>query len=74
MNTHTVLEPPLLVSVGEAGRRLGISERQAWRLVGRGELEAVSLGARATRVVESSLRAYLERLRSTKGPGGSDTT
>ena len=67
-------EPVLLLTVGEAGRRLGLSERHTWKLVSRGELEVVRLGTKATRVIASTLNDYIERLRATSVPGGSDTT
>jgi len=69
-----VQEPALLLTVGEAGRRLAASERYTWELIARGDLEVVRLGTKATRVVASSLTRYIDRLRSEAAVRGDDTT
>lgn len=53
-------EPPLLVTVEEAARRLSIGRTAAYLLVLRGELQSVKIG-RARRVVVASLEAYIQR-------------
>ncbi len=50
----------LLLTVEEAGRRLGIGRSLAWRLVRSGELPSVRLG-RLVRVPERNLQAWLDR-------------
>ena len=57
-------EPPprLLHSIREARELLAVSERTLFRLLSRGDLEAVSIGAR-TLLVHSALVAYVESLR-----------
>lgn len=51
----------LLISVGEAARRLGIGRTAAYALVLKGELKSVKLG-RSRRVVVSSLEEHIRRL------------
>lgn len=51
---------PLAVSVPEAGRLLGVSERQAWHLVKTGDIPTVRLGGRRV-VVVAELHAILSR-------------
>lgn len=54
-------EPPLLVTVEEAARRLSIGRTAAYMLVLRGELQSVKIG-RTRRVVVASLEAYITKL------------
>jgi len=58
-------EPPprLLHSIREARDLLGVSERTFFRLLSRGDLEAVRIGAR-TLVVHDVLVAYVQNLRA----------
>jgi excisionase family DNA binding protein len=64
MTTHApTLPPPLEVTVADAARQLGISERQVQRLAAAGELERVGDG-RNMRIVYASIEAYHERRRS----------
>ena len=58
-------EPPLLVTVEEAARRLSIGRTAAYMLVLRGELQSVKIG-RTRRVVVASLEAYIRRRLSDK--------
>lgn len=51
----------LLISVGEAARRLGIGRTACYALVLKGELKSVKIG-RSRRVVVSSLEAHIRRL------------
>lgn len=51
---------PLAVSVPEAGRLLGVSERQAWHLVKQNAIPTVRLGGRRV-VAVAELRAILDR-------------
>lgn len=55
------LEPPMLVTVEEAARRLSIGRTAAYMLVLRGEIQSVKIG-RTRRVVVKSLEAYIQRL------------
>jgi excisionase family DNA binding protein len=55
-------EPPVLVSVAEAARLLGLSERYAWKLIARQELRSIRLGGR--RMVP---RAEVDRLATVEG-------
>jgi excisionase family DNA binding protein len=43
---HRYVEEPLLVSVQETARLLGIGERLAWDLVYAGEIKTIRLGRR----------------------------
>ena len=52
---------PLLLRASEAAAVLRVSERQIYRLVARGDLEQVHIGA-AARIPMASLRAYVARL------------
>lgn len=54
-------EPPLLVTVEEAARRLSIGRTATYMLVLRGELQSVKIG-RTRRVVVKSLEAYVAKL------------
>lgn len=59
-------EPPVLVTVEEAARRLSIGRTAAYMLVLKGELQSVKIG-RTRRVVVSSLEAYIQRLLEQEG-------
>ncbi len=54
-------EPPMLVTVEEAARRLSIGRTAAYMLVLRGELQSVKIG-RTRRVVVASLNDYITTL------------
>lgn len=56
---------PLLVTVKEGFRAIGISSSKGYELLAAGELEAVKIG-RATRIPTDSLRAFVERLRASE--------
>ncbi len=51
-----------LLTVRNAGIALGLSEATVFRLIRRGDLEAVRIGARCTRVRAASVRAFAARL------------
>jgi excisionase family DNA binding protein len=53
----------LLLTVEEAGRRLGIGRTTAYALVGSGDIESVPIG-RLRRVPVDALVEYVARLRS----------
>jgi excisionase family DNA binding protein len=57
---------PLLTIDGTAAF-LGISRRQVYKLLERGELPHVRVGRR-TRFIPADLRVYLERQREERGP------
>jgi len=54
-------QAPLLVSVGDAARMLGIGETVTWRMVSTGEIASVHLGRRRL-VLVKSLEEFVERL------------
>lgn len=45
-----------------AAQRLGISTRKLHRLIAIGEIKAVKVGVRGTRIAESELTRYLNKL------------
>lgn len=53
-------EPPLLVTVEEAARRLGIGRTACYMLVLKGELKSVTIG-RSRRVPVAALEEYIQR-------------
>ena len=64
MNTS----PEFFLTLNEVSRRLGVSLRQVYRLIHRGELpQAVKVG-RAARMPESELSAYVDKLKGRRGP------
>ncbi len=54
-------EPPVLITVEEAARRLSIGRTATYMLVLKGELQSVKIG-RTRRVVVASLTAYITKL------------
>lgn len=54
-------EPPVLVTVEEAARRLSIGRTATYMLVLKGELQSVKIG-RTRRVVVTSITDYITRL------------
>jgi excisionase family DNA binding protein len=50
---------PLLVSIPQAGKLLGISRANAWRIVNRGDLPAVRIGERRL-VARADIAAFIE--------------
>lgn len=63
----TTRDTPLLVSVPEAARLLGVGTTFGWALVRSGEMPSIKLGRRVL-----VPRAVLERLASTYEPDGND--
>ena len=61
MTTQSRPEPPVLVTVEEAARRLSIGRTATYMLVLRGELESVKIG-RTRRVVVASIDDYVSKL------------
>ena len=61
MTTQLRPEPPVLVTVEEAARRLSIGRTATYMLVLRGELESVKIG-RTRRVVVASIDDYVSKL------------
>jgi excisionase family DNA binding protein len=55
--------PKLLVSVGQTMGTLCVGRTKLYELIAAGELEIVKIGT-ATRVVVSSIEAYVDRLRA----------
>lgn len=60
---------PLLVTIAEAARRTSLSRPSIYRLIERGELEAVKVGTKSVRIPTGALEAFVDRLRATAGPG-----
>jgi hypothetical protein len=54
---------PILEPVSRTRQKLGIGNTTAWKLIGQGDLETVSIG-RKRLVVVASRRAYVARLRA----------
>lgn len=54
----------LLLSIEEAGHALGVRRTKVYQLIGRNDLEVVHID-RSARVPIESVRAYVDRLRST---------
>ena len=52
---------PALLRVADVARALGVSRQTVYRLVAEGELHAVRLGPKGTRVLRESVAALLER-------------
>lgn len=59
---------PLLLTIPDAGRLLGLGRTTMYELIGAGEVEVVHIG-RAARVPIDSIVRYVERLRSVSHPG-----
>jgi excisionase family DNA binding protein len=53
-----------LITVREVAGRLGVSVRKTWRLIAEGQLKTVRVGARGTRILDSDVDFFIERLRS----------
>lgn len=53
-----------LVTVREAAEIAAVSTRSIWTALARGDLEAVRLGARTTRIELSSIEAWIDRAKS----------
>jgi excisionase family DNA binding protein len=51
-----------LLTVPEAAQRLGISPRKAWQLISEGQIHAVHIGLRSTRIPESEIEQFVKRL------------
>ena len=50
---------PVLLTIAEVAARMGISKSAVYRRIAGGELRAIRITARAVRVVEADLQAYL---------------
>ncbi len=50
-----------LLKVPQVAKMLGVSEVTVWRLVGRGELDSLIVGARSRRVRPDEVEAYIKR-------------
>jgi excisionase family DNA binding protein len=56
-----------LLTFAEAARRIGISVRQVYRLIHRGDLPPAVKVGRAARIPESEVAAYIENLKRRRG-------
>ncbi len=54
---------PRLLTIPVVAERLGISTRKTWQLISQGQLSAVHIGLRSTRIAEADLEAFIEKLR-----------
>ena len=52
-----------LLTIPVVAERLGISTRKTWQLISQGQLSAVHIGLRSTRIAEADLEAFIEKLR-----------
>ena len=52
-----------LLTIPVVAERLGISTRKTWQLISQGQLPAVHIGLRSTRIAEVDLEAFIENLR-----------
>ncbi len=52
---------PLALTVDEVANRLSVSRRKVWSLISGGQLEAIKLGPRTTRVLNSALNEFIAR-------------
>jgi excisionase family DNA binding protein len=57
----TVHRPDEALTITEVARRLSCSKRSVWRMIETGELRAVKISARVTRVRESEFERLLDR-------------
>lgn len=62
MPDTTTQQQPLLVTVEEAGRMIGVSRWKAYQLVRTGVLPVVRLGPRSTRVPVDALKERMSQL------------
>jgi excisionase family DNA binding protein len=58
-DTQIGIEHAPLLTIGEAARRLAVSERSIWRIIAAGRLPVVRVGA-APRIDPGDLRRYIE--------------
>jgi len=56
-----------LLTIPQVSERLGISEREIWRLIAEGELRAVRVRLREARVAAGVVDEYMQRLTSGRG-------
>lgn len=52
-----------LLTIPAVAEQLGISTRKTWQLISQGQLPAVHIGLRSTRIAEADLEAFIEKLR-----------
>ncbi len=64
MDTDTITEKPLLITLEEAAQRLAISRRTLERLIAAGEFPSPFKIGRASRLATADLDAYCAELRS----------
>jgi excisionase family DNA binding protein len=58
-----------LLPLKEAALAIGVSVREVYRLIARGELPRPVKVGRATRIPESEVAAYIENLKRRRGAG-----
>ena len=63
---HNQLPEPLtvqrLLTVPQVAQRLGVSTRKTWRLIAEGQLRAVRIGARGTRISDGEVDTFIAGL------------
>lgn len=52
------------LTVKEVADRLGISVRKVWRMISVGDLSSFKIGARGTRILNTTLEEFMDRLAS----------
>jgi excisionase family DNA binding protein len=63
------ISPETLLPLREVARRIGVSIRQVYRLIAEGVLRTVPVGRRSTRIPESEVVEYIEKLKRQRPPG-----
>ena len=64
IKTVTEVKPhSRLLTIPVVAERLGISTRKTWQLISQGQLPAVHISLRSTRIAEVDLEAFIEILR-----------
>lgn len=59
---------PVLLTIPQVAQRLGVSVRKVYRLISKGTVQAVRIGERGTRVLESDLDSLIAGLPGARGP------
>lgn len=54
------MSEPMLISIAEASKRLGVSAARVYELVRTGELKSVPVGSRNRKVPVKALEEYIE--------------
>ena len=52
-----------LLTIPQVAERLGVSTRKTWRLIAEGQIRAVRVGVRGTRVLDGDIDTFIAGLR-----------